>query len=562
MYTEQELNNILSELRELPAETEWVEFKAARHGYSENDLGEYFSALSNEANLKKKPQAWIVLGVENHPPRAIVGTNWHKGNRATLDGLKHKVAMGTNGHTFTEIYELAFPEGRVLMFCIPPAPSGIPTPWKGHYFGRDGESKVALSISKLEAIRGQASQFDWSAGICLEATIDDLDGEALSVARDKFSRKLDGRSLGDAPDQWDSATFLNKARLTRNGKITRAALLLLGKQESSHHLIPHPAQITWKLSAEEEAYEHFGPPFLLAIEKVFSRIRNVKFRIQAFHRLLPDEIDKYDSRIVLEALNNCIAHQDYTQNTRIIVTEKTDRLILQNRGGFFDGSVEHYILRERTPERYRNTFLVQAMVNLNMIDTLGMGIRRMFQQQRERYLPMPEYDLSHADRVVVSIYGRQIDENYGRILMERKDLSLEEIVALDRVQKSQTINQEVNRRLRNKGLVTGRYPRIFLAADIARVVDTPADYTKHRAFDKQYYKDFIIKFLRQHRQAKPQDFQRLLFDKLSDLYDESQRKTKIRNLIQEMAREGVITNIGGRGNTAKWVLFEHGNGVD
>ena len=88
----------------------------------------------------------------------------------------------------------------------------------------------------------------------------------------------------------------------------------------------------------------------------------------------------------------------------------------------------------------------------------------------------------------------------------------------------------------------------------------PADYTKHRAFDKQYYKDFVIKFLRQHRQAKPQDFQRLLFDKLSDLYDESQRKTKIRNLIQEMARDGVITNIGGRGNTAKWVLSEHGNG--
>ena len=68
---------------------------------------------------------------------------------------------------------------------------------------------------------------------------------------------------------------------------------------------------------------------------------------------------------------------------------------------------------------------------------------------------------------------RQIDENYGRILMERKDLSLEEIVALDRVQKSQTIDKEVNRRLRNKGLVTGRYPRIFLAADVARVVNTP-----------------------------------------------------------------------------------------
>ena len=436
------------------------------------------------------------------------------------------------------------------------APCGIPTPWKGHYFGRDGESKVALSISKLEEIRRQASHFDWSAEICPQATVDDLDGEALSVARNNFIRKLGGRNLLDGLDQWDLSTLLGKARLTRNGKITRAALLLLGKPEASHHLSPNPAQITWKLSTEEEAYEHFGPPFLLAIEKVFNRIRNVKFRIQAFHRLLPDEIDKYDSRIVLEALNNCIAHQDYAQNARIIVTEKADRLMLQNRGGFFDGSVEDYILRERTPERYRNTFLVQAMVNLNMIDTLGMGIRRMFQQQRERYLPMPEYDLSNRDRVILSIYGRQIDENYGRILMERKDLSLEEIVALDRVQKSQTIGKDVAKRLRVKRLVTGRYPRIFLAADVARVVEKPADYTKHRAFDKQYYKDLVINFLRQHKKARPQDFQRLLFDKLSDLYTESQRKAKIRNLLQEMVGEGSIVNTGGRGNTAKWVLSD------
>ena len=75
MYSEQELNKILSELRRLPAETEWVEFKAARHGFGEKDLGEYFSALSNEANLRRKPHAWIVLGVENHPPRKILGTN-------------------------------------------------------------------------------------------------------------------------------------------------------------------------------------------------------------------------------------------------------------------------------------------------------------------------------------------------------------------------------------------------------------------------------------------------------------------------------------------------------
>jgi ATP-dependent DNA helicase RecG len=440
------------------------------------------------------------------------------------------------------------------MFCIPPAPAGIPTPWKGHYYGRNGESIVALSISELEEIRGQASQFDWTAEICPESTEADLDEDALRVAREKFIRKQRLRDMAEDVERWDLQTFLDKARLTRNGKMTRAALLLLGKEESAHHLSPHPAQITWRLSTEEEAYEHFGPPFLLAIEKVFNRIRNVKFRIQAFNRLLPDEIDKYDAKIVLEALNNCIAHQDYSQNARIIVTEKTDRLILQNRGNFFDGNVEDYVLRERTPERYRNTFLAQTMVNLDMIDTMGMGIRRIFQQQRQRYLPMPEYDLNEADRVVMTIYGRQIDENYGRILMERKDLNLAEIIALDRVQKSQAIERDTARLLRHNGLVIGRYPKLYLAAEVAKATDTLVDYTKHRAFDKQYYKDLLIKFLHEKGEGRPQDIQRLLLEKLSDLLSEKQRKEKIRNLLQEMAKEKRIRNIGGRGYQAKWVL--------
>lgn len=555
MYSQDELRHKLFEMIQLPAETEWLEFKKAQHGFSDNDLGEYFSALSNEANIKKQPHAWLVLGVTDSVPRQIVSTHWHRGNRATLDELKHKISVGASGHTFAEIYELLLPEGRVLMFCIPPAPAGMPTPWKGHYYGRDGESKVALSISKLEAIRGQATQYDWSAEICPHASPADLDEKALAVAKEKFLKKLGTRNDIEEAVDWSIETFLEKARLTRNGKITRAAILLLGKQESSHHLSPHPAQITWRLSAGEEAYQHFGPPFLLAIEKVFACIRNVKFRIQASNKLLPDEIDKYDSQIVLEALNNCIAHQDYTKNARIIVTEKIDSLILQNRGNFFDGSVADYVLRERTPERYRNIFLAQAMVNLDMIDAMGMGIRRIFIQQMKRYLPMPEYDLSENDRVIMTIYGRQIDENYGKILMEREDLSLHEIVALDRVQKGQNIDKETARRLRNNKLITGRYPKVYLVAKIAGAVDSKVDYTKHRAFDKQYYKDFVLNFLRQHGEASPQDLQRLLLDKFSDLYTASQRKAKIRNLLQEMSKEQSIKNTGARGAQAKWILF-------
>jgi len=128
--------------------------------------------------------------------------------------------------------------------------------------------------------------------------------------------------LGDLSKNWDMSQFLDKTKLTRGGQITRAAILLLGKPEAAHFLLPNPAQITWKLDSDDKAYEHFGPPFLITVEDIFQRIRNTKFRIQPFNRLIPYELTKYDSGTVLEALNNCLAHQDYSQNARMIITEK------------------------------------------------------------------------------------------------------------------------------------------------------------------------------------------------------------------------------------------------
>lgn len=555
MFTAEELQKKIEIFRKMPSETEWLEFKEARNSYSFDELGKYFSALSNEANLKQKQSGWLIFGIKDKLPRDIAGTRYRP-DRKRLESLKHEVAQQTNGITFQEIYELSLLKGRILMFQIPAAPAGIPTSWKGHYFGRDGESLVPLSLQELETIRAQAAQTDWSAEICPDATIGNLDEEALRIARFKFQAKYTRARFGDEINTWDTLTFLEKAKLTRNGKLTRGAILLLGTPESAHYVTPHPAQITWKLDAEEQAYEHFGPPFLLTVEEVFRRIRNVKFRIQPFNRLIPIELTKYDSKIVLEALNNCIAHQDYTQNARIVVTEKVDRLILQNIGGFYDGTVEDYVLRERTPERYRNPFLAQAMVNLDMIDTMGMGIRRMFLEQRRRFFPLPEYDLQEPNHVRMTIYGKLIDENYSRILIEKEDLALTYVIALDKIQKKERISQEVAKKLRQKKLIEGRYPHLFVAAKIAQATESKVDYTKHKAFDKQYYKDLILRFLEQHGEAKPEDFQRLLADKLSDLLTEKQKKAKVRNLIQEMAREGILCNLGGRGLLARWHLLD------
>lgn len=225
---EKALIDILNQLRTLPGETEWLEFKEAGNTFDFKELGQYFSALSNEANLKGVSCGWLVFGVENKK-HIIVGSNYYP-ERNSLNTLKHKVAgKTTGGITFTEIFEVHHPEGRVVMFQIPPAPRGIPVAWDGHYYGRDGDSLVPLNLNEIESIRRQAVQQDWSAGICEDATLDDLDPAAIKRVRDNFKKKYP--SQANEVDFWDDNTLLNKTKVTIQGKITRAAIILLGRNE-------------------------------------------------------------------------------------------------------------------------------------------------------------------------------------------------------------------------------------------------------------------------------------------------------------------------------------------
>ena len=226
---EQALINTLNYLRDLPGETEIVEFKEAKNNFDFSDMGEYFSALSNEANLKGRPFAWLVFGVENKIFQ-VVGSHFRE-KRKDLDSLKNEIANKTiNRITFIEIHELRLPEGRVVMFQIPAAPRGIPVAFEGHYYGRDGESLVPLNIEEIERIRAQAGMDDWSAGVISDATLDDLDPKAIEVSRTNYKSKFSNKAA--EVDLWDDVAFLNKAKLTIKGKITRTAILLLGREES------------------------------------------------------------------------------------------------------------------------------------------------------------------------------------------------------------------------------------------------------------------------------------------------------------------------------------------
>lgn len=547
------LTQLLSELI-ATWENEVVEFKQAGNDYDTDRIGEYFSALSNEANLRGADRAWLVFGV-NNKTRAVVGSDYRP-ELERLQGIKSQIAQSAEPSiTFRDIHVLQHAGGRVVLFEIPPAPRGIPIAWKGHYYARAGESRAPLGLDKLDEIRQQTLHVDWSAQVVSKASLDDLDERAVQAAREAFARKYENSISTDDVMKWPLATFLDRARLTQNGQITRTALLLLGKAESAWHLSPHMAQLTWRLEGQERAYQHFAPPFLLNSTALYQKVRNIQIRILPKDSLLAVEVAKYDRKIVLEALHNCIAHQDYTLNGRIVVTEWLDKLVFENDGSFFEGSPTDYLSGNKTPRRYRNPFLVNAMAELGMIDTMGYGIYQMHLGQARRYFPMPDYDLSEPNVTRMTIYGGVIDQAYSEILIQETNLPLLDILALDRVQKKLPLDDEMLKHLRRAGLVEGRKPNLFVSASVAKVTDKKAAYIHMRAQDDDYYAKLITDYLTKFGHASRADIDALLLGKLSVALDEEQKKNKVGNLLTNLRRAGKIRNTGPR-KTPRWEIEE------
>jgi ATP-dependent DNA helicase RecG len=550
-----DLSALLDRLRAEPRESEWLEFKANR--YDAQAIGEYLSALANSACLLGKPRGYLVFGIEDGT-HAVVGTSFDpqaevgQGNQL----LPIWLAVLLSPKLGFEIHTGQYQGQRVVVFEVHAA-FDRPVAFRGKAYVRNGSSKAALSgyPDKERAI--WTRRVDWSAQVCEQATLADLDPVAIAEARRQFAEKNKTRPERLAElAAWDDATFLNKAKLTVRGSVTNAALLLLGREESATLLAPAVARISWILKNErneELDYEHFGPPLLLNVNKVLARIRNLTVRELPDGTLFPVELTQYDPWVIREALHNCIAHQDYGLRGRVQVLETPHALLLTNVGGFLPGRVEVVIDQDAPLEIYRNPFLAEAMVGLNMIDTQGGGIKRMFQTQRRRFFPLPDYDLSEPERVMVTLRGRILDVRYTRLLMAQGELDLGIIMLLDKVQKGQRIDVDDAKRLKVAKLVEGRYPNLLVAASVAAATGDKAHHIRNRGFDNRYYRDLIVDLVREHQPVTREDIDKLLLDKLPEVLSTGQKASKIHNLLTSLSGKR-IQNVGTR-QASRWVLL-------
>ena len=553
IYTDIQLKEKIIQMIE-SFESEVVEFKEAKTNYSFNDIGKYFSALSNEANIRGFQEAWLVFGISND--KKFTGTEFRK--QGGLQSLKKELVNGTNERlTFLEIYELSMHKCRIIAFQIPPAIRGIPTTWQGAAYAREHESLCPLPMNKVDLIRSQIGM-DWSKEIVKEASVEDLDPVAVKKARELFSKRQSDRGKAqEILSKLSDVEVLNKAGITIKGKITRTALLLLGKSESAYFFDGFIPRITWTLYNADnsvKAYEHFDMPMLLAVDKVYNKIRNEKYRyIAGQQTLFPDEVNQYEPELIKEIINNCIAHQDYRMRGKINVEEFEDKLVFINEGAFIPETIETALEPGYKPPYYRNVFLCNAMVNLYMIDTNSMGIPMMYQIQRDKCFPLPTYDLSIANRVRVTVYGKILDKNYTQLLHADTELNMRMVFLLDKVQKKEVISKESFKLLKRQGLVEGRYPNIFVSFKVADIVGQKAAYIRNRGLEDDICKQLIVKALEAMGEASKREIMEVLENAMPEVLDEGQKSKKVSSLLQAMNKEGLVA-AEGKTRHAKWIL--------
>ena len=497
--TELELQQYLQ--REYPQENvccEWKEFKNLKNSFCGNEKDDVISYVSAIANMEGGD---LVIGVHDKTLE-IVGTDSYNYDRqkAILRLTERCVNLSTEGLDIDE-FITDDTNRKVWVIHIPKHLPKRPVFAHNKAWQRIEDSLVEMTTERMSTILDEPifSETDWSAQIVSDATIDDLDEVAIAKARMMF-KKVHSRIPEAEVNAWTVETFLSKCGIMKNGGITRAAIILLGKYESAFKLRPAVVQVTWTRRDEKQDvvdYEHFTVPFILTVDEILSKIENLTMREMPGGTLFPDTMKQYDDYTIREALHNCIAHQDYTMQQRINFVENPTYLYYSNAGTFIPGTLENALTNEEPQAYFRNECLCRAMVDFNMIDTVSRGIKKMFNEQWRRHFPMPDYEIDAKNRKVsVRIYGNEINKQYTNLLKTNNSLTLWDCISLDAVQKGRTIHEDVAQDLLCRGLIEGEAPNYTISLGIAKATRQLQGYTKQKGLDKEKIKQMILQYLK------------------------------------------------------------------
>ncbi len=519
-------------------EDEHLEFKEAKNRFDLDDLAKYACALANEGG------GHIVLGVSDRVPRRVVGS------RAFADLRPVKLRLLERLRLRVEAWETPHPEGRVVVFQVPSRPAGVPLHLNGSYWMRGGESLVAMTPDVLRRIF-EESQPDFSAEVCRDASLLDLDGGALQVFRERWSARAVRSDLAHA----DVEHLLTDADLYLPGKgLTYAALLLFGTEKAMVRLLGQ-AEIIFEYRADPDSIpyqqrQEFRRGFLLFHDDLWDLVNSrneIHFlRDGLFQRRLP----AFNEEAVREVILNAVCHRDYRLQGSTFVRQSARTLEVVSPGGFPVGINPGNVLFRQSP---RNRRLAEALARCGLVERSGQGADRMFKTAIEEGKLPPDFSSSTPESVNVVLSGTIQDEDFIQFLdhlaaEKQTRFSVADLVVMDAVHRGLEVPEPFRDRLTflvGLGAVerAGR-SRHVLSRGFYVLKGKPGEYTRRADLDRETRKELLLKHIAETGPAGAP------FEELAQVLPQASRN-EIKVLLRELKDAG-RAHARGTTRAARW----------
>jgi ATP-dependent DNA helicase RecG len=490
----------------MPSENEHLEFKEAKNNFHFETLVKYCCALANERGGR------IILGVSDKPPRKVVGTGVFKSPERTIAGLIERL------HLRIDMDEVAHPDGRILVFHVPSQPLGMAIQVNGAYWMRRGADLVPMLPDMLKRIFAETG-FDFSNEICEKATIDDLDPLAIEEFRQRWVKKSGSKGM----DNITPSQLLNDAELIREGGITFAALVLLGKRKSLGVLLSN-AEVVFEYRSSESFIHHqqreeFRAGLFLFYDKLWNLI-NSRNDLQHYQDgFFIWDIPTFNEEVVREVILNAVCHRDYRLAGSIFIRQFPAGIEIVSPGGFPEGITVENLLYQQSP---RNRRIAETLARCGLVERSGQGFDKIFTACIRETKPLPDFSRTDDYHVYLTLQGTIQDTAFLRFLEKigsetQRSFYVDDFLVLNYLRTAIPVPNNLKYRLpklMENGVIErigkGRGICYVLSKNFYEFTGRKGSYTRRIGLDRETNKELIIKHLHHYKKGSLNEFHQVL----------------------------------------------------
>ncbi len=502
----------------------------------------YVVALCNEKGGR------LVIGMHDDFPHKVKGTQQAINAIGQLESDIYR-DLGIR----PDIYELYDEkQKRVLVIEVPSRPAGKVYKYEDVPLMRVGEELKPMDDKTYLSII-QEQEPDFSEQYCLEATMDDLDENAIRVLKGKYARKQHNPSFISISNE----QALSDLKLISNGKITNAAILLVGKESSIEQYFPQ-AKVFLEYRKTEAQVEYnnrkvFGQPFYILIDQLWNTINEKNESIPVREGSYIFDIPYFNEMVIREIVNNAFAHRDYRKNSEIVIKLYPTKMEIINAGGFPQGvTLENLLTVPSTP---RNRLLSDVLSKTGIVERSGQGIDKIFLYTLAEGKPEPNYSYSDDFFVTAILYATIKDLGFAMFvqsiqneLADDEKLSVFEVLALCKVRDGEhkNIDKEIAIKLEHKNCIEkhGKTNAQFytLPRRYYEMTGKEADYSMLVDWNVEQFLAVLSPYLTKYGKAKKADIVKIVGDHITE--------KQLRSYLSQLRKEGIIKTEGSKRYTS------------